>query len=381
MSANSLNLRSKIHFSLLVLLLVIPSGCCTSNLWAKHFSNVESSPELIGKFDSLYINSKDHRVCIPYQPHIKDEYQQHSLLINAGKYYKLDIAQEILRNNNDVKITSIITNIQQYKPLRDRVKKQAVLYLFWSIPDANIAFEKDENGYYFERIMQEKYEKDRQEVLKRKGDAYVARIGLTVGEEELLKKIIQDKWKAKFGHTFDAGLLPVAWIDRQGQVVAPSAENESTRTLKTDDIFGIVAEIRPALNGYKYIRLQFNVKKHISYATHRSFVPYEEPRILNVAGDDNYFYVFGALPSNGRLWQDDVIDTVLRNEDCNTKSPDWISLPLKGFSSTIYSNNRDEQLTYKNPLLVRAIASPFTVAADIVTFPLQLIIIIYGPKG
>ncbi len=79
---------------------------------------------------------------------------------------------------------------------------------------------------------------------------------------------------------------------------------------------------------------------------------------------------------NGRLWQNDIIDTIVSSKNCATESPEWILLPDKGIASSIYSNVREEQITFKYPLLVRALGSPFTVVLDIVTLPVQLYVLV-----
>lgn len=102
----------------------------------------------------------------------------------------------------------------------------------------------------------------------------------------------------------------------------------------------------------------------------------DSPTVLNNYKNEYLRFIYGAIPSNGRVWW---IPTqgFSWNTDNICNSTDWVQLPTQNTQFDLYYNTSKNGKGFDNSPLARVIGTPFSVALDVVTIPIQLVIGIY----
>lgn len=347
---------------ILVLLAFTLSGCYfTSSLWKEHDEMAQSIPSSPGKPQELFVDLKEKKICISYHPNKASSSNEMGYLVVSqktgpafiGPNYNIQIINDIFAEASHFNVSSVVANAQRHE------SSDLFILAFLGKPAKNIVtFEKDDHDFI-----------NNDGTIKTDIDNNW--IGMVVGEEAFAKVVIIDQWQYKFGEQISPdSLRAVAWVNRENKV------ETSPIDYKTSEVNGVIMAVKPHINGIKYIKVKFNfgLVRHLVSTSDKLL---DSPIVLNNHQTEPYYLMYGAFGSNGRVWWIPAQDlSWLKDNNCGIG--DWIQLPTqKAQSFELYANTSKKSKGYDNPLVTRIVGSPFSVALDTVTFPIQFGFIFY----
>lgn len=271
-----------------------------------------------------------------------------------GPNYNIQILNDIFAEGSHFNVKSIIANTQRHE-----FSDLFFIALFGNIRSEAIKFEKDTDGN-----LRSKFRKSSSDV-----DPNRCLIGMTIVEEALAKKIIKQEWETKFRNTLSpTSLCPAGWINTESEI-----DMSLVKDFDPGKVNGVVVEVKPPQNEIEYVKILFNFRKFGRYLNDISDKLLDAPLAFNNAKNESFYFLYGAFSSNGRMWW---IPTEgihwIKDKKCGTG--DWVRLPTRDAKIILYENTSKQIRAYNYPLLVRLLGTPFSVAADIITSPIQVLI-------
>lgn len=120
----------------------------------------------------------------------------------------------------------------------------------------------------------------------------------------------------------------------------------------------------------------FELSKFSDHMYYTSENLIDSPLVLDKYKNEPLTFIYGAFPSNGRLWwiptQGFSLDM---NNSCDTA--DWVQLLSQKMQFDLYYNTSKRAQVFDNPPWAIALRTPFTVVLDAITLPVQIGIGIY----
>jgi hypothetical protein len=347
-------------FSLLTALSL--QGCATATLWKYEPVSIESDPVLVGKANELIFNIKDNKICIPFSSEESVQHNQY-LIAEVGDDYHLDLLRDILLNEPAFNIRSVVVNAQDCSKIKSGSYRSLGIYLFGNVSDDSIVFEKDNLEY---NVLPTKINTSHPaSELLAASSVFCTNIREPITK---IKSIINEKWTKTFGEQFKGSIYPIACINKKGDVINYGGK----------DLAGFVNELVPPLNGIKYVEIKFNMKKYefMSVGTYGSNHWY--PMAIRNYTNEYLFYFYFDEPYQGYKWHlPNKIKEYHYSHDTNACSGDSVKILSDNMPINIYHNTIEEKKEYSNSLAARAFSTPFTLAFDIVTSPIQLGVLVY----
>ena len=301
----------------LISLALCLSGCFTTTLWKQHDEKAESVPTSPGKPDQLLINLKEKKICISYHPdNAADSKEKQYLIVDQvtkpsaiGPNYDLHILHEIFNKTSHFNIKTVVTNAQHHGSA-----DLFVITLFGTVHEDDIILERDENAYFANIFKKRDSE-------KHVNSCFLS--GMTVGEHVLAKQIIIQRWKTLFGdNLYYDSLCPVAWINSKDEI---DTSLTNANDYDPSKVNGVIMALTHPLRGIKYVRVRFNVRKFSNYMHNTSDRLLDSPIVFNNYKNEPFYFIYGAFPSNGRLWWVPIQGFHWdKNNNCVTD--DWVQL-------------------------------------------------------
>lgn len=226
-----------------------------------------SVAQLSGKSDQLLLNYKEKKICIPYSaPNAPQTSKKKYLILSYRQEDDLKSLDYNLSNDRHIQTKHIIADAQEWMKSSEKVGGLFSFYIFFDVSKEYIIYERDEKEYY-SKLLQEVHSNVQfdgvleYEQAKKQNWYYSWKNQvLSSDSEKLIKDVIKRKWLEEYGHELYAGLHVVASFDQQDQISVPTANSESKRPTQVYNPSGFLVELKPPINGVKYVKAKFFIR-------------------------------------------------------------------------------------------------------------------------
>ena len=356
-----------LYGSLLIIVVCISlGGCATNALWHKSFSYIDSPIELAGNPQQIKVNYAKDQLCIEYEA--LDDLRERRYLIASymGGHASNSIEQldHLLSTDLHVKYNHSIIYHQALAPFNSPqlVRDEILFYFFYTIPKEHIAFEALDNAYY-DKLLYDLHSNvvfDGVALIDQRW-YYNWKKLMSADSEELTKEQIRRRWLERYGHNLTSSLYIVGWFDQDSKIVVPTTNNQNTRPIQMPDIRGVLFELVPPTNGIKYVKADFSIG---------AYVVKESSNDANIMIKSQYrgakspYFILPQVASA----------TVKIYNKANCDSDEWKTILQSPMSIELLTQVRREHATYDHNLAARVAGTPFALALDAITFPVQLLL-------
>ncbi len=320
------------------------TGCATSELWEKSVETVDYTA-LKSEKNRIYVDRKSQNNAgpgfgVPYHLKIDEKKMKFPASATGTVFIRPDTKKRrepqyqalfaLLDNRNGVHVESARIYVQNRGG-----KPEAQLDVEFELPEMNIDFEKREYDWRLAatRPSQKEF------------------FGATGKTDCLLPMLVQKAWREKFNEELDVRRMisPAAWLDENG--------NPARRYLPGSHP-GLLLAVKPNRFDIKYIRISGDVMgmqglKDIPIDHRGDFA-----RISVLVKDVN------IVPGKYNM-------------------PQWKTLNCS--SSEVLFDATTTEVTYKNPLPIRLIGTPFALVMDagavIIAIPFVIVATVLGLPG
>lgn len=323
------------------------SGCATAELWHSYNHELKRSADKVVTANKLYISNDTKTICISYEALNKTGNKEIKYLIVDSGEVNSNYLISIFKDPLNLKVKSINTTARHHKSIKGMEENFLLIDVLFDIPDEPTKIIDYEDKPYPSLTNMNK--------TRRRFD------------NDLLLTVLTKQY-LKMYNTTDATrasdyIEPLAWIDKEGQVIMSSDTNF------TDDGLKLLVRIdRNHLNRpTKSMILDFDIKKYDAFNSYDT-----RPRIVAdyPSSSANYKYGAGSIRRNG----DEPVRAMVVSDNCSeldtkfTLMADTHNTPIKlVFSETVEQYNAAK-------LSLQILGTPFSVAFDVVTSPVQLLL-------